>query len=127
MEAKRENQAEPTVVIDDDNPENLALLAKLQKSRSYRVLPARDGRLGLGLVRSNQPDIVLSDIMMPDLDGFEICRQLKKDPATRDIPVVFLTALQESENKLKEFEPGGLDYITKPFCEEDAQALVRAH
>ena len=115
----------PQVLVVDDTPENLRLLVQVLTREGYLVRPAPDGRLGLSSARLKAPDLILLDIMMPEMNGFEVCTQLKRDEATRDIPVIFLTALTDLQDKLLAFEVGGVDYITKPFREEEVLARVR--
>ena len=97
-------------------------------AETYKILIALNGQDGLKLAQSEpSPDLILLDVMMPDMGGFEVCRRLKEDPGTRHIPVVFLSALEEVENKTRGFEVGGLDYITKPFQGEEVLARVKTH
>ena len=88
---------------------------------------ATNGRKALEFVKKKPPDIILLDIMMPEMDGLEVCRQLKREETTRDIPVIFISALTETADKLKGFHAGGVDYITKPFHKEEVLARVQAH
>lgn len=117
----------PTVLIVDDNAQNLQVLANILRERRFRVATARDGFRALDFLRKRTPDLILLDIMMPGMDGFEVCRRLKSDEASRDIPVLFISALSETGDKLKGFEAGALDYITKPFQKEEVFARVNAH
>jgi PAS domain S-box-containing protein len=105
----------PLVLVVDDTPEILFLIHSLLKG-SYRVKTANSGRRGLQIAQSDpSPDLILLDIMMPELDGYEVCRQLKTHPKTQDIPVIFLTAKSETENEERGFELGAMDYLTKPI------------
>ncbi|MBM7060311.1 two-component system response regulator [Pseudomonas sp. UL073] len=105
----------PTVLIVDDTPDNLTILADLLKIL-YRVKAARDGAKALQIAASDdKPDLILLDVMMPGMSGFEVCRQLKAQPETRDIPVIFLTTLGAAEDELRGLELGAVDYITKPI------------
>ena len=114
------------LAIDDEEVYLHAIVGLL--GETYKILIALNGQEGLMIARSDPlPDLILLDVMMPDMGGFEVCRQLKKDPRTKDIPVVFLSALEEVENKTKGFEAGGLDYITKPFQGEEVLARVKTH
>ena len=115
------------ILIVDDHPSNLKLLHTYLKSAGFEVLVAEDGISGIEAVKCSQPELILLDVMMPKLDGFEVCYRLKGDPATRDIPVIFLTALSETVNKLKGFEVGGVDYITQPIEHEELVARVKTH
>jgi phosphoserine phosphatase RsbU/P len=116
-----------TILIVDDTPANLHLLTQMLNKYGYKTRPLPDGAKALALVQKAPPDLILLDIMMPDLDGYEVCRQLKANERTRDIPVIFLSALNEVTNKVKGFEVGGVDYITKPFQMEEVLARVRTH
>ena len=117
----------PTVLIVDDNAQNLQVLANILRERRFRVATARDGFRALDFLQKRTPDLILLDIMMPGMDGFEVCRRLKSDEASRDVPVLFISALSETGDKLKGFEAGALDYITKPFQKEEVFARVNAH
>ena len=109
-------QADPqaSILVVDDTPANLSLLSSLLSPR-WRVRLAPSGAKALELVRRQAPDLIVLDVMMPELDGYEVCRRLKADPATRDIPVLFLTALSQPEDETRGFECGGADFIQKPF------------
>ena len=110
----KEVGARATLLVVDDTPANLVLLSGLL-SPSYRVQLAPSGAKALELARRQSPDLIVLDIMMPDLDGYEVCRRLKDDPATRDIPVLFLSALNQAEDETRGFECGAADFIQKPF------------
>lgn len=117
----------PTILVVDDAPENLELMSELLRDH-YRVKIANGGPAALRISRAKPaPDLVLLDIMMPDMDGYEVCRQLKADPGTADIPVIFLTALSAVEDEQKGFRLGAVDYITKPVSPPLLQARVRTH
>lgn len=113
------------VMIVDDMPDNLRVLMAMLSEHGYEVLPAINGELALKAAAKRKPDLILLDIRMPGIDGFEVCRRLKADAATRAIPVIFISALEETLDKLKAFEVGGLDYITKPFNAAEVLARVR--
>ncbi|MGE0085059.1 MAG: response regulator [Desulfococcaceae bacterium] len=115
------------IMIVDDNPQNLHVLEKLLKENSYNVRPALSGTAALNAMKSIRPDLILLDIRMPDPDGYEVCRRIRADESIRDIPVIFISALDAVEDKIKGFEAGGLDYITKPFQKEEVLARVRTH
>lgn len=115
------------IVIVDDQPNNLRVLSGILQQAGYKVRPALDGAVALKSIKSSPPDLVLLDIRMPEMDGYEVCRQLKRDEQTRDIPVVFISALQDMEDKLAAFQAGGVDYVSKPFQMEEVLARVRAH
>lgn len=103
------------ILLVDDNIENLRLLVKMLSQLGYKVQPANQSSLALALARTNPPDLILLDIMMPEINGYEVCQQLKSDPKTQEIPVIFLSVLDDPMDKIKAFKVGGADYITKPF------------
>ncbi len=120
-------QRKPTVLVVDDTPENLQLMNGLLRGL-YKVRLANSGALALELaLQSPQPDLILLDIMMPDLDGHEVCIRLKADPATQDIPVIFLSALSQERDQKRGFLDGCVDYITKPFSPDIVLARVATH
>ena len=119
--------ARSVVLVVDDTPQNLSLMTGLLRD-DYRVLVANHGERALALCAGAQrPDLILLDVMMPELDGFEVCRRLKQDPATREIPVIFLTARSEMEDEQLGFDVGAVDYITKPISPPIVMARVRTH
>jgi two-component system, sensor histidine kinase and response regulator len=118
---------EITILVVDDNQENLKVISSFLKEKSYRIALATDGESAFKVLESNNIDLVLLDVMMPGLDGFEVCRILKEKPETKDIPVIFLTARNETEDIVKGFQSGGVDYITKPFRKEELFARVNSH
>ena len=113
------------ILIVDDIPENLNLLCQTLESKGYNIIAATSGESALQIAARTQPDLILLDIIMPGLDGFETCHRLKADKATADIPVIFITAKKEVESVLEGLRAGGVDYITKPFEEE--LVLLRVH
>lgn len=115
------------ILVVDDTRDNVRLLARLLENHGYAVLFAFDGRRALTLAQASAPDLILLDIMMPEMDGYEVCTRLKADDRTRDIPVMFLSALNETLDKVKAFASGGVDYISKPFQEEEVLARVATH
>jgi len=115
------------IVIVDDNPANLRILSTMLEQGGHKVRPALSGELALRSIAASRPDLVLLDIRMPGMDGYETCRRLKADPATQDIPVIFISALSETEDKLRAFQAGGVDYVTKPFQAEEVLARVKTH
>ncbi|WP_031385685.1 sensor histidine kinase [Desulfonatronum thiodismutans] len=119
--------ATPSILIVDDVPANLHLLSGILKEQGFRVRPATSGAMALEAARRLPPDLVLLDINMPGMDGFEVCRRLKADPALADIPVLFVSALEDTADKVRAFEAGGRDYVTKPFHVEEVLARVRTH
>ncbi len=118
---------ELSIVIVDDMPDNLRLLADILKDKGYKVRPAPSGARALATIHKEPPELILLDIMMPEMDGYEVCRQLKTDERTKDIPIIFLSALNEVFEKVKAFKAGGVDFITKPFQVEEVLARVRTH
>jgi putative two-component system response regulator len=100
-----------SILVVDDTPANLTLLSRMLGERGYRVRPVPSGSLALKAAASDPPDLVLLDISMPDMDGFEVCRRMKEDPRLRDVPVIFISALAETEGKVKAFQCG--DFIGK--------------
>jgi diguanylate cyclase (GGDEF)-like protein/PAS domain S-box-containing protein len=116
-----------TVLIVDDNPVNLAVVVDHLEDHGFQVTVAQGGEEALKRAAFGQPDLILLDVMMPGIDGFETCRRLKADPATRDIPVIFMTALSDIDDKVAGFEAGGIDYVSKPFQIEELLARVRTH
>jgi len=115
------------VLMVDDNPTNLQVLQATLEGRGYRLLAARDGASALAVTAKARPDLILLDIMMPEMDGYEVCRRLKSDPVTYEIPVIFLSALGQTEDKVKGLGMGAVDYITKPFQPEEVIARVNIH
>ena len=120
------NEAQkPLILVIDDTPDNIILMSELLGS-SYRVKVANNGERGLRVAASApKPDLILLDIMMPGLDGYEVCRRLKSDPATRAIPVILLTAKADVEDESQGLELGAMDYINKPFNPPVLLARVR--
>ena len=116
----------PLVLIVDDNPTNIDLLVNTLKN-SYRLGISKNGANALEYAAKHLPDLILLDIMMPGMDGYEVCRRLKEDPATAFIPVIFITAMTETVSKTKGFELGAVDYITKPFHAAEVLARIRTH
>jgi DNA-binding response OmpR family regulator len=118
--------AMPSVLVVDDNPKHVDLLVNTLKDDCLLGI-APSGRRALEYVAKYHPDLILLDIMMPEMDGIEVCSRLKTDPETKDIPIVFLSAMSETDTKTRGFEMGAVDYITKPFRPSDVKARVRAH
>lgn len=116
-----------TILVVDDKPENLRLLVSILEQHDYTIRPVRDGQTALSSIQADPPDLVLLDIMMPDLNGYEVCRRIKADEALGHIPVIFITALQETHEKIEGFRVGGVDYVTKPFQAEEVLARVQTH
>ena len=115
------------ILVVDDNPANLGVLSEVLDEAGYEVWVARDGLSAIQKVEYEQPHLILLDVMMPGIDGFEICHRLKSLVLTQDIPIIFMTALSETENKVKGLNLGAVDYITKPFQQEEVLARVKLH
>jgi PAS domain S-box-containing protein len=124
---KIHDRREHTVLIIDDDPANLGIISASLEDNGLQVLVARDGESGLQKARYAMPDLILLDVLMPGLDGFEICSRLKEDKATKNIPVIFMTALTATKEKINGFEAGGVDFITKPFQQDEVLVRVRTH
>ena len=115
------------ILVVDDVVQNLQVLCSILAKEKYRLAVARNGMQALDTAEKVKPELILLDVMMPELDGFEVCKRLHDSPATRDIPVIFLTAKTELESVVKGFEIGAVDYVTKPFNEAELLARVRTH
>ncbi len=116
-----------SILIVDDTPVNLHLLTRILTNQGYDVRLAQDGHTALASARAKPPDLILLDIMMPEMDGYEVCEELKADKNTTDIPVIFISAMNEVLDKVKAFSIGGVDYITKPFQAKEVVARVNTH
>jgi len=116
-----------TILLVDDNPTNLEVLFQTLDQRGYRLLAARSGEDALNIARAAHPSLVLLDVMMPGMDGFEVCAAIKHDPELADIPVIFLSALGDTESKVRGLELGGVDYVSKPFQADEIVARVGTH
>jgi diguanylate cyclase (GGDEF)-like protein len=116
-----------TVLVIDDSPTNLAVLYDYLNNMGAEVLVKKDGESGIEIAIRKQPDIIILDVLMPTIDGYETCRRLKLESTTKAIPVIFASALVETADKLKGFEVGGVDYITKPFQLEEVLARIEVH
>ncbi len=128
MSEPTQNIERQIILVVDDTPENISILSSLLRGQ-YRTKVATSGTVALEIASSAQtrPDLILLDITMPDMDGYEVCRRLKEDENLRDIPVIFLSALNETVDKVKAFSVGGIDYVTKPFHADEVQARVETH
>lgn len=115
------------ILIVDDVPANIQLIANMLSKEAFQISAALSGPQALALVERVQPDLVLLDVTMPAMDGFETCRQLKARPETADVPVIFLTGRASEEDVLKGFEAGGVDYVSKPFSHPELMARVQTH
>jgi DNA-binding NtrC family response regulator len=116
-----------TILIVDDTPTNIGVLLDYLNTHDFRVLVAREGESAIEQACYARPDLILLDVMMPGIDGFETCRRLKQDPATQDIPVIFMSALSDTVDKVRGFSVGGVDYVTKPFQQEEVYARITTH
>lgn len=116
-----------SILVVDDNPANLRLLSQILSEHGYHVRTAISGVRALASVELDPPEMILLDIRMPDMDGYEVCRQLKANPHTVDIPILFISALDDTQDKVSAFSSGGLDYITKPLHVEEVIARVETH
>lgn len=115
------------ILVVDDTTASLDLLSELLSDTGYSVRPAQDGKMALLSAKARPPDLILLDVRMPGIDGYEVCQRLKADPATADVPVIFLSALRETGDKVRGFALGAVDYIAKPFQPEEVLARVRTH
>lgn len=115
------------ILAVDDTPASLRLLTEILKEEGYEVRSAISGELALRAATSNPPDLMLLDIRMPEMDGYEVCRRLKAQAATRDVPVIFVSAVSEMDEKLHGFGVGAVDFVTKPYQHEELLARVRTH
>ena len=122
-----ENSYQGVIVIVDDTPHNLGVLFDFLTDSGFKVLVAQDGESAIQKVQYAKPDLILLDVMMPGIDGFETCRRLKANPTTQEIPVIFLSALSDTVDKVKGFNLGAVDFITKPVQQEEVKARVITH
>ncbi|GAB4130120.1 MAG: hypothetical protein Fur0015_03990 [Ignavibacteriales bacterium] len=120
------NNRKPIILIVDDKPENLSVLFSLLDEK-YEVLAAENGLIALEIIETSKPDMILLDIMMPEMDGYELCTILKSNDSTKDIPIIFMSALSETTDKVRGLELGAIDYITKPFQKEEVVARIKTH
>jgi len=127
VEPAEEEATKGNILVVDDTPANLRLLTTILTSRGYQVRPVLKGQLALTAAQSSPPDLILLDISMPEMDGYEVCNRLKAAEKTRAIPIIFISAIDDMQNKLKAFKAGGVDYITKPFQVEEVLARVETH
>lgn len=118
---------QPFILIVDDNTTNLSVLSQALKAAQYKVRMATDGEDALGQVERHHPELILLDIEMPNMDGFETCRRLQANPTTQGIPIIFMTSLADTEKKVKGLSLGAVDYITKPFEASEVLARIKVH
>lgn len=121
------NNEEAKILLIDDSVQNLRLLGNMLREKNYQIALAQSGKEGLQLAARIQPDLILLDIMMPELDGYEVCKKLKEDSNTRHIPVIFLTAKTSNQDVVNGFQMGGVDYITKPFNKQELFMRIKTH
>ncbi|MCB0209636.1 MAG: response regulator [Anaerolineae bacterium] len=127
MSYHQNGDSPPKILVVDDAPANIKLISDMLSPTGYTVMTETSGRQALDDARHNVPDLILLDIMMPGMDGYEVCRQLKSHEHTRDIPVIFMSALTQTNDKLKGFEAGGVDYLTRPFKQKEVVARIEIH
>ena len=120
-------EKKPFLLIVDDIAKNLQVLGNILSAKGYTYTPAINGIQALKIIKKRSPDLILLDIMMPEMDGFEVCEKLKSSPKTRDIPVIFLTAKTETDDIVRGFDLGAVDYVTKPFCKQELLARIETH
>ena len=125
--ARRLSGVRPSILIVDDTAANLVLISGMLRDRGYEPRPVLSGRLALVAARAEPPDLILLDVLMPEMSGWDVCVELKADPALQDIPVIFITALGETTEKVRAFALGAVDYVTKPFQVEEVCARVATH
>ncbi|HAO19445.1 MAG TPA: hybrid sensor histidine kinase/response regulator [Desulfobacteraceae bacterium] len=126
MNTSQINSLKPAILIVDDTLQNIQLMTDMLSKNGYSVTAAPDGPTALMIAGNEPPDLILLDIRMPDMDGYEVCTRLKSDAKTHNIPIVFLSALDDLQDKIKGFSVGGADYITKPFQDEEVLARVNS-
>ena len=123
----RGNKEKKRIVIVEDTPSTIDILYKMLKNKGFEIFVSKNGEKALTIVEKLMPHLILLDVLLPGLDGFEICQLLKKKKNTRDIPIIFMTALTDTEHITKGFEVGGVDYITKPFNVEEVFSRINTH
>lgn len=124
---KRVSKKNATILIVDDASSNREILQEILEGEGYKTLSVVNGHFALFFAENHHPDLILLDIMMPGMDGYEVCRELKKNPRTKDIPVIFISALDNTRDIVKALNSGGGDYITKPYLEEEIISRVATH
>ena len=116
-----------SILIIDDEPASLKMLMSILTEHGYAVYPATEGELALQFVKNTLPDLVFVDVRMPGMDGYQVCRSLKSDPASQAIPVIFISSIDQVIDKVKAFRCGAVDYVTKPFDPEEVLARLETH
>ena len=116
-----------SILVVDDNKLNIRILVDALRGEGYRVRPALNGKIAVDAAQKEAPDLILLDILMPGMNGYQVCEALKRDENLKDIPVIFISALDQVDDKMKGFKAGGVDYISKPFQTEEVLARVRTH
>lgn len=119
--------ANSLILIVDDTPANLRLLSHVLSKNGYKHIEASNGKEAVELAKKHEPDLILLDIMMPEMDGFEVIKEVKSDKLIQDIPIIFLSSLTDTDDKIEGFKSGGVDYITKPFQKEETLARINTH
>ncbi|MGL4884292.1 MAG: response regulator, partial [Waterburya sp.] len=126
MDKKYNERLQEQILIVDDLPENIRILSSLLSKQGYKVSSATDGKMALAMIETESPDLILLDIVLPLIDGYQVCHILKSQEQTRHIPIIFLSGLDSEVDKIKAFKVGGIDYITKPFFIEEVVFRVKA-
>lgn len=126
MNKKYNEKLQEQILVVDDLPENVRLLSSLLSEQGYQVISATDGKMALSIVKKQCPDLILLDILMPEMDGYQVCHHLKLSPKTKHVPIIFLSGLDSELDKIEAFKVGGVDYITKPFFVEEVIFRVKA-
>lgn len=127
MNLSGQQQSPSTIMVVDDTPANLRMIDEMLRGLGYRVVAFPKGELAVKAAHRNPPDLILLDIRMPEMDGYEVCRQIKVNSQLQDIPIIFISALRETMDMVKAFQVGGVDYVTKPFRFEEVHARVETH
>ena len=122
-----DQQSVSDILVVDDTIENLEFLMSTRRGQGYKVRTATSGEFALRAARSVPPDLILLDVKMPDVDGYEVCRRLKEQPETKNVPVIFLSVASDVQDKVRAFQAGGVDYITKPIQPEEVIVRVETH
>ncbi len=120
-------KTKPQILIVDDNPQNLHVLCNTLAMKGYSLIAVKDGNKALEALKTEKPDLILLDVMMPDMNGYEVCRNLKQRTDTKDIPVIFLTVKNDEEDIIEGFEAGAVDYVKKPFNKAELLARIKTH